>query len=121
VNQPSHAINQVVGLVVFAGGLALLILVFAWAYHLYVTVDAQMFQVQPLRAQPAVKGLDGGKALPPGTLTAQPQLAAALAQTALAVVIKMLALALMGWVGALVASKGIRLATGPPRQVEAKG
>lgn len=114
-NQPSHVINQAIGLLVFLGGVALLAGVFLWAYHLYAGIDAGLLHVQATQARPAVHGLAPGPALPPGALSTQPQSQTSLVALVLGLFAKLLILLVMGWVGALIASKGISLAVGPPR------
>ncbi len=115
VNQPSHVLNQAVGLLVFLAGVALLALVFWWAYRLYDGLDASLLGVQAGPVRPAVSGLVPAAPLPSGTLTARPEARVALSPLALVLVAKLLVLLVMGWIGGLIASKGIGLATGPPR------
>lgn len=117
-NQPSHVINQALGLLIFLGGVVLLVLVFLWAYRLYEGLDAGLMRVQPAQVQPAVAGLGPSQPLPPGGLSAKPEPQGSLASMGVALVAKLLILLVMGWVGGLIASKGIGLAVGPPRTVE---
>jgi len=117
-SQPSHVINQALGLLIFLGGVVLLALVFLWAYRLYEGIDASLLRVQPAQVQPAVAGLGPASPLPPGGLAAQPQAGGSLASVGLVLVAKLLILLVMGWVGGLIASKGIGLAVGPRRTVE---
>lgn len=112
-NQPRHVVNQLIGLLVFAGGVVLLVLVFSWAYHIYLGLDANPFHVAPLPGQPHVAGVPAAAPLPPGTITAAPQPASGILSAAAVLILKLLTLLGMGWIGALVASKGISLAVGP--------
>ena len=114
-NQPSHAVNQILGLLVFAGGIILLVLVFVWAYHLYLGLDAHLFPVAALSGQPHVAGAPSSAALPPGTVTATPHAGTNLWEAGALLVSRLLLLLAMGWIGALIASKGVALAVGPPR------
>lgn len=117
-NQPSHVINQALGLLIFIGGVVLLALVFLWAYRLYEGLDADLLQVQPARVQPAVPGLGPAHPLPSGSLTAQPQPQRPLSSVALVLVARLLILLAMGWIGGLITSKGIGLAVGPSRAAQ---
>jgi hypothetical protein len=122
VNQPSHAVNQVVGLLVFGGGILLLALVFAWAYHLYAGLDANFFCVKPIAVQPHVVGVPPPAPMPPSTVIAAPQpTAAGILPVGVALIFKLFMLLAMGWVGALIASKGIALALGPARAARPAG
>jgi hypothetical protein len=117
-NRPSQTINQALGLLIFLGGVVLLALVFLWAYRLYEGIDANLLQVQPAQVQPVVPGLGPSNPLPPGGLTAQPQPRGPLSSLALVLLAKLLILLVLGWIGGLIASKGIGLAVGPPRTVD---
>jgi len=121
INQPSHVINQALGLLVFLGGVALLAVVFLWAYRLYEGLDASLMQVQPAPVRAVVPGLAPGPGLPPGTTTARPQPQRSLPSLAVSLVAKLLILLVMGWVGAMIASKGIGLAVGAPRAAPRAG
>lgn len=114
-HQPSHAVNQILGLLVFAGGVVLLVLVFVWAYHLYLSLDATLVHVSPLVAQPPMAGAPPGAPLPPGTVTAAPGAATNIWQIVGLLVGKFVMLLAMGWIGALIASKGVALAVGAAR------
>jgi hypothetical protein len=113
-NQPSHIVNQGVGLLVFVGGVALLALVFLWAYHLYQDLDLNAFPVRTASVRAEVPRV-GATPLPAGTNTATPQPAQPITAIAAKFVGKLLLLLAMGWIGALIASKGIGLAVGPAR------
>ena len=117
--QPSHAANQAVGLLVFAGGIVLLGLVFYWAWGLYEGLDQGLVEVRPAQNLPPVEGVGPAKPAPPGTVAAEPQNGTPWWHGTVILVAKLLVLLGMGWIGGLIASKGIRLALGPSRIVHA--
>lgn len=108
--------NQIAGLLVFALGIILLVMVFMWARDMYRSIDARAFAAQPVTSQPQVKGTPPSQPLPPGALKAKPQPTAALTPVAMGLLVQVLALIIMGWVGALIAGKGITLAVAVPRR-----
>ena len=107
--------NQVVGLLIMAAGIALLVLVFLWAYHLYQSINGETFGVQPtVRALPVT----GTPTAPPpaGAMTAKPGVGASPTTAALVLFARLFALLVMGWVAGLLANKGVALATGAPHK-----
>lgn len=105
--------NQVIGLVILLVGIALLVLVFVAAYHLYGSINANTFGVQTSVQQPHVPGTPAGKPLA-GGVTAQPGVGTPPTTAALVLFAKLFALLVMGWLAGLLASKGVALATGAP-------
>ena len=108
--------NQVLGLLIVAGGIVLLVLVFLLAYHLFQSINGSMFEAHPALQQPHVPGTPLGHALPPGTVTARPNVGLPPATAVMVLVAKLLALVVMGWLAGLLASKGAALATGLPHR-----
>ena len=108
--------NQVLGLLILAGGIALLLLVFMWAYHLYLGIGGEMVGVKPAVQAPVVPGTAAVPAPPPGTLTAAPGSGTQPVTAALILFARLCALLVMGWLAGLLASKGVALATGAPHK-----
>ena len=102
--------NQVLGLVVFVGGVALLLFVFVWAYALYQGINGEMFGAQPTVQQPQVAGTPPSKLPASGVVTARPGTSTPLLPAVAALLGKLLALLVLGWLAALLASKGAALA-----------
>jgi len=107
--------NQVVGLLIMAAGIALLVLVFLWAYQLYQSINGATFGVQPMVTPAHVAGTPPLPA-PAGALTAKPSAGMAPTTAALVLFARLFALLVMGWVAGLLASKGVALATGTPHK-----
>ncbi len=105
---------RLVGLMVFLGGIAMIVMVFVWAYALYGSVDAKLNQVAISRAIPTTNPAATDSDQPPSA-PAQPVIVAAPASgTSLIDVgamfaLKSVFLALMAWAGALVATKGVSM------------
>lgn len=114
VSQPmsGRRVNQAVGLLVMGAGIALLILVFVWAFQLYSSIGPAMFSVQPVTmSSPQVSGTTAAKPLPGGSLQAKPEPKAAVQPNILSLVAQLATLLVMGWLAGLLASKGVALAT----------
>lgn len=107
--------NQVAGLLIMAAGIALLALVFFWAYHLYESINGETFGVQPTVKAAPVSGTPHAP-VPPGAVTAKPGAATSPTTAALVLFARLFALLVMGWVAGLLASKGVALATGTPHK-----
>jgi hypothetical protein len=114
----SHAVGiaaQVIGLLVFVGGITMVVFVFAWTYRVFTGVDEQIAQVKPAPATgttspPALTGQDAGKS--PKVVIAAPRVGPSLGQVAATLAVKFLALAVLAWMASLVAARGAALAMG---------
>ena len=108
---------RLVGLVVFLGGIAMIVMVFLWAYALYSSVGDELNQVAISQAIPTTNPAAGDK--PPSAPAEQVTVAAptsgtSLADVAAAFALKLVFLALMAWAGALVATKGVAMTRQSP-------
>lgn len=96
--------SVVVGLVVFAVGIVMVVLVFSWAYAIVESIDEQMLQVH------YVPGLTVGT-----TVNTEAHVAAAepggpgIGPVAAAISLRLLGLLVLGWLGAMVAGKGAEM------------
>lgn len=114
----SHVVGiaaQAIGLLVFLGGITMVVLVFTWTYGLFTGVDQQIAQVKPApgtgaAAPPSLTGQDAGKS--PRIVVAAPRVGPSLAQVAATLAVKFLALAVLAWMASLVAARGAALAMG---------
>jgi hypothetical protein len=109
--------NQVVGLVILLVGIALLVFVFLAAYHMYQSINAGTFGLEPTLHTAPVTGTPSHP-LPAGALSANPSGTTPVA-AALILFAKLFALLVMGWLAGLLASKGVALATGTPHKQQA--
>ncbi len=103
---------RLVGLVVFLAGVAMIIMVFVWAYALFSNIDTEITQTptQPAVTSPAAApDTEAPAATPPAVTVAAPSSGPSLAQTAAALGLKLIFLAVMAWAGALVAGKGVEM------------
>lgn len=104
--------NQVLGLVILLAGIAMLILVFLWAYQLYQSIGGETFAARPATAAAQVAGTPSSSAPPAGAVSARPGTGQSPITAALVLFARLLALLVMGWLAGLLASKGVALATG---------
>ncbi len=97
------ATGTAVGLVVFLAGVVMVVMVFVWGYNLFESIDDQMLSVhyaadlgpqQPAGEQPVAVANPGGPTL---------------ASVGVVLGLKFLALLVLGWLGAMVASKGAEM------------
>ena len=105
---------QLVGLLVFLAGIAMVVLVFFWTYSLFSGVDQQIAQVKPAPAAtsgPASPATPEA-AKPPKIVVASPRPGPTLADVSVTLLLKLVALFVLGWVASLVAARGAALATG---------
>ena len=113
-------VGGVIGLLVFLAGIAMIILVFTWVRGVFDDVDAQIQQVRTARvaaeaaqaeaqAQAADAGDDTDQPAE-DAVVATPNKGPTIADVGITVGLKMLGLLVLGWLGALVASKGAQLA-----------
>ncbi len=110
------------GIVVFIAGIAMIVMVFGWVRGIFDGVDEQVQQVRAARVQAAAEreaqaAADAAaEANPEGpasaghVVVATPNEGPTIADVGLTVGLKMLGLLVLGWLGALVASKGAQLA-----------
>lgn len=107
--------THLIGVVVFLGGVIMLIMVFVWTYTLLAGVDYQTSQISSAApvANPAAQAeAQGTEASPFAPTVAVPSSGPTLLQVAAKVGLKLIVLAVMAWAGALVASKGVQMAHG---------
>ncbi len=105
---------RLVGLMVFLGGIAMIVMVFVWAYALYSSVGDELNQVAISQATPTTNPADSDSDQPPNApaeqvIVATPRSGTSLAQVATVFALKLVFLALMGWAGGLVATKGVAM------------
>ena len=101
-----------IGLVVFMLGILMMVAVFWWGYQLIDGIEAQISQVspRPAVATPASEAVGSSSpALQSAPVAAQPQSDLTLGQTAAVIGLKLLGLAVLAYIGALVASRGAGL------------
>ena len=105
---------QLVGLLVFLAGIAMVVTVFFWTYTLFSGVDQQIAQVKPA---PAVTSGPASPATPeatkaPKVVIASPRPGPTLSEISVILLLKLVALFVLGWTASLVAARGAALATG---------
>lgn len=96
---------RILGIVVFLAGIVMIIMVFTWAHGLVTDIDAQVLDVQQIAPQAAEQAASEDVVADPG---ARP-----LAVTGASLALQFLGLLVLGWLGAMVSSKGAELASGP--------
>ncbi len=111
----------IVGILVFIAGIAMIIMVFTWVRGVFDDVDEQVQQVRiareaharaQTRAETAATATDPVDAAAPadGSVVARPYEGPTIAYVGVTIALKMLGLLVLGWLGALVASRGAQLA-----------
>jgi len=113
-------VGGVVGLLVFIAGIAMIVMVFGWVRGVFDDVDAQVQKVRSARieAQSAAAAAEAEAsaaaadedAAAGDVVVATPNKGPTVADVGLTIGLKMLGLLVLGWLGALVASKGAQLA-----------
>jgi hypothetical protein len=116
-------VGSVVGLLVFLGGIAMIVAVFMWTYHLFDNIDEEIGRTQVSRPpvapaeepKPAASDTSGAAESPqPDKPPARPVEAKphgpGVAQVAAILGLKILALLILALCGSLVAAKGAQLA-----------
>ena len=109
-------VGGVVGLLVFIAGIAMIVLVFTWVRDIFDGVDAQVQEVRSARIQAEMaaaaaqaearnEDAEGGE-----VVVVTPNQGPTIADVGVTVGLKILGLLVLGWLGALVASKGAQLA-----------
>jgi hypothetical protein len=101
-----QTVNQVLGILVFLVGVALLALVFASAYQLYVGIGGDTLGSVPQTQVAEVSGTPHAAAPTPGTVKTLPGADKPLTTVLALFGAKLLALLVMGWLAGLLASKG---------------
>ncbi|MGC9319964.1 MAG: hypothetical protein ACP5KN_18175 [Armatimonadota bacterium] len=115
----------VIGILVFVAGIAMIIMVFTWVRGVFDGVDEQVQQVRSARAAAAAQEAatsaerepaEAPEAAAPepgsssASVVASPNQGPTIADVGVTIALKMLGLLVLGWLGALVASKGAQLA-----------
>lgn len=111
-------VGGVVGLLVFIAGIAMIVMVFGWVRGVFDDVDAEVQKVRSARvaaesaaaeaeARATAESEDGATG---DVVVATPNKGPTIAELGLTVGLRMLGLLVLGWLGALVASKGAQLA-----------
>ncbi|MFO8080732.1 MAG: hypothetical protein R6V07_10525 [Armatimonadota bacterium] len=111
-------VGGVIGLLVFIAGIAMIILVFTWVRDVFDTVDTQVQQVRTARVQAEAAGAEaaaeaqaaGDEVAEEDVVVATPYEGPTIADVGITVGLKILGLLVLGWLGALVASRGAQLA-----------
>ena len=99
--KPIDTVGSVLGLLVFLAGIAMIVVVFTMVRGVFDGVDQQMAAVRLASAQ-AAQATDA--------VTATPGAGPTFSEVGITVGLKMLGLLVLGWLGALVSSKGAQLA-----------
>ncbi len=100
-------VGSVLGLLVFLAGIAMIVVVFTMVRGVFDGVDQQMAAVRVASAQ-AAQAAQGTQAT--DTITATPGAGPTFSEVGITIGLKMLGLLTLGWLGALVSSKGAQLA-----------
>ena len=106
----------VIGLLVFVAGIAMIILVFTWVRGVFEGVDEQVQQVRQARVQAETLAAERAAELAEAGVEAEEEVVATpyqgptIADVGITVGLKMIGLLVLGWLGALVASRGAQLA-----------
>ena len=119
--QPEGAVDilgKVLGLLVFLGGVAMIVLVFTWVRGIFDGIDDQVQVVhrayvadlKTRQQEAASENTDDAGENPQEVVVATPGAGPTLAEVAATIALKMLGLLVLGWLGALVAAKGAHLA-----------
>ncbi|MFP3905289.1 MAG: hypothetical protein ACLFWB_13675 [Armatimonadota bacterium] len=96
--------SRILGILVFVAGIVMLIMVFMWAHDLVVSIDAGMLGVEQVSQAPADSaGAEGAVSASPGGNS--------LVAVGASVVLRFIGLLALGWLGAMVASKGAEMSS----------
>ena len=101
----ADAFGVSLGLIVFAAGILMLVLVFRWSYGLFDSIDEEIAKAQ-VAAPPAASDPEDNSPAPP---TSGGPDSPSLAQVAAIIGLRILVLFVMGYAGSLVATKGAQL------------
>lgn len=115
-------VGGVIGLLVFLAGIAMIVLVFTWVRDVFDDVDTQIQQVRSARIEAAAAEAraqaeaaaeaeaSGDDAAAGDVVVATPNQGPTIAEVGISMGLKMIGLLVLGWLGALVASRGAQLA-----------
>ncbi len=118
-------VGGVIGLLVFLAGIGMIVLVFTWVHGVFDDVDGQIQQVRAAKAQAAAADAETAAMAETDSdaetgeaaveeqgqvVVAKPNTGPTFADVGITIGLKMLGLLVLGWLGALVASKGAQLA-----------
>ena len=104
---------RLIGLLIFLAGVVMIVLVFAWTYRLFGTIDSSFTQVSNTApvTNPAVTAATATPGpVPPEVTVVSPSPGPSVLDLLAAFGLKLVVLALMAWVGALVAARGADMA-----------
>ena len=97
------SVGNALGILVFLAGIAMIAAVFFWGYGLFMGMDEQVLGVR------YVEGLTAGQSNPGGDVALAEPAGPGLAEIAAVLGFKFIALLVLGWLGAMVASKGAEM------------
>ncbi len=106
-------VGAVIGLLVFLVGIAMIIMVFTWVRGVFENVDNQVEQAREARAEMAAAEAEAAEVAEDAdeeVVVVAPQAGPTIADVGITIGLKMLGLLVLGWLGALVASRGAQLA-----------
>ncbi|MFW5868546.1 MAG: hypothetical protein ACOCX2_12055 [Armatimonadota bacterium] len=113
-------VGGVVGLLVFIAGIAMIVIVFTWVRDVFDSVDTQVQEVRVARTQAEMAAAEAqaeaelaGETMSDedeDVVVATPNEGPTIGDVGITIGLKMLGLLILGWLGALVASKGAQLA-----------
>ena len=95
--------GSALGVLVFLAGIAMIVAVFFWGYELFVGMDEEILGVR------YVQGLSAQQSDPGGDVASAEPAGPGLAEIAAVLGFKFVALLVLGWLGAMVASKGAEM------------
>ena len=104
---------RLIGLLIFLAGVVMIVLVFAWTYRLFGTIDSSFTQVSntaPVTNPAVTAATTTPGPVPPELTVASPSPGPSVLDLLAAFGLRLVVLALMAWVGALVAARGADMA-----------
>lgn len=126
---PMDVVGGVIGIIVFLAGIAMIVLVFTSVRGVFDGVDAQVQQARLSQARAAARAAEAEAAAEAGSeeqsgevedgegapgasaaVVAEPYDGPTIADVGITIGLKMLGLLVLGWLGALVASRGAQFA-----------
>lgn len=110
----SNGTTRLIGLLVFLAGVAMIALVFIWAYGLFSSAGQEFSKVTVTQTtpvpSPATAGGEVTETTTEAVTVATPSSGISLTEVGATFAVKLAFLVLMAWVGTLVASKGAQMA-----------
>ncbi len=103
-----HIAGVTLGIFVFLAGIAMIVLVFTWGYGLFQSIDNEMFGVSYVSGL-STPAADGATANAAADVAAATPGGPSLLATGAVLALKLIALLVLGWLGAMVASKGAEM------------